>query len=185
MEPLKYPSNFCRTLEIPLINCKINLYLNWSKKCIIVASDINQETTFSITNTKLCVPIVTLSTQDNAKLFEQLKSDFKRTINWNKYQSKILTERSNQSLNYLIDPSFQGVSRLFVLSIENNAHRTSDKWHFLPAVEIKNYNVMIDGKNFFDQTVANNLRTYNSIQKNATGQRDDYTTGCLFDYNYL
>ena len=127
MEPLKYPSNFCRTLEMPLINCKINLYLNWSKKCIIVASDINQETTFSITNTKLCVPIVTLSTQDNAKLFEQLKSDFKRKINRNKYQSKILTEISNQSLNYLIDPSFQGVSRLFVLSIENNAHRTSDK----------------------------------------------------------
>ena len=115
MEPLKYPSNFWRTLEIPLLNCKINLYLNWSKKCIIVASDINQETTFSITNTKLYVPIATFSTQDNAKLFEQLKSDFKRKINRNKYQSKILTEISNQSLNYLIDPSFQGVSRLFVL----------------------------------------------------------------------
>ena len=138
MEPLKYLSNFWRTLEMPLINCEINLYLNLPKKCIIVASDINQETTFSVTNTKLYVPIVILSSQDNAKLFKQLKSDFKRTINWNKYQSKVLTEKSNQSLDYLIDPSFQGVSRSFVLSIENNAHRTSNKRYFLPAAEKKN-----------------------------------------------
>ena len=82
----------------------------------------NQEATFSIPDTKLYAPVVTLSTQDNPKLLEQLKSDFKRTINWNKYQSKISTERPNQYSDYLIDPIFQGVNRLFVLSFENNSH---------------------------------------------------------------
>ena len=70
--------------------------------------------TFSITDATIFVPVVTLSTQDNAKLIEQLKSGFKRAINWNKYKSKISTEMSNHYLDYLIDPSFQGVNRLFV-----------------------------------------------------------------------
>ena len=92
MVPLIYLSNFWRTLEMPLINCEINLDLNRSENCVIVAKNVAaQATTFSITDTKLYVPVVTLSTQDNAKLLEQLKSGFKRTINWNKYQPKIST----------------------------------------------------------------------------------------------
>ena len=147
-----------------LITCKIILDLRWSKKCVIVANDIaNQEATFSITDTKLYIPVGTLSTQDNEILFEQLKSGFKRTINWNKYQSKISTEISNQYLDYLIDPSFQGINILFVLSFENDAHRTSYKRFFLPTVEIKDYNIMIDGKNFFDPPVTNDLRIYENI----------------------
>ena len=79
---------------MPLINCEINIDLNWSENCVIVSTNIAaQATAFSITDTKLNVPIVTLSTQDNAKLLKQLKSGFKRTINWNKYQSKMSTER--------------------------------------------------------------------------------------------
>ena len=86
---------------MPFINCEINFDLNWSKKYIIVATAVaNQGATFSITDKKLYVPIVTLSTQDNAKLLEQLKSGFKRTITWNKYQLKISTERQNQYLDY-------------------------------------------------------------------------------------
>ena len=81
----------------------------------------NQSSTFSINDTKLYVPVVTLSTQDNAKLLQQLKSGFKRTINWNKYQAKVSTEGENQFLDFLIDPSFQGVNRLFVLSFEDEA----------------------------------------------------------------
>ena len=114
MIPLKYLSNFWRTLDMLLINCEINLDLNWSKRCVIVANNAGQETKFSITDAKLYVPVVILSTKDNAKLFEQLKSGFKRTINWDKYQSKISTERQNQYLDYLIDPSFQGVNRRFI-----------------------------------------------------------------------
>ena len=136
--PLQYLSNFCITPEMPLIKCNINLDLNWSKKCITVATALaNQDATFPITDAKHFVPVVTLSTQDNAKLLKQLKSCFKRTFNWNKYQSKISTERPNQYLDYLIDPSFQGVNRIFVLSFESNAHWTSYNQYFLPTVEIK------------------------------------------------
>ena len=89
MVPLKYLSNFWRTLERSLINCEINLEikldLNWSKNRVIVANNANQDTTFSITDTKFYVPVVTLSIEDNTKLLEQIKSGFKRKINWNKY----------------------------------------------------------------------------------------------------
>ena len=140
--PLKYLSNFWRTLEIPLINYEINLILTWSTDCVIFSAA--GETKFAITDTKRYVPIVTFSTQDNAKLLEQLKSSFKRTINWNKHQSKVSSERQNQYLDFLIDTSFQGIIRHYI-----KAHPE----YYLPKVEIKNYNVIIDGQNFFDQPV--------------------------------
>ena len=86
MVPLKYVSKFWGTAEIPLINCEINLNLKWSENYVIVAKNADHATTFLIADTKLYAPVVTLSTQDNAKLFEKLKSGFQRTINWNKYQ---------------------------------------------------------------------------------------------------
>ena len=85
MIPLKYLSNFWRTLEMPLINCKVQLSLTWSENCVIISTNVtNQNPAFRITATRLHVPVVTLSTQDNAKLLPQLKSGFKRTISWNK-----------------------------------------------------------------------------------------------------
>ena len=94
-------------------------------------------------------------------------------------------ERPDQDLDYLIDTSFLGVNRFFVLSFENKAQRISDKRHYFSTVEIKNYNVIIDGKSFFDQPVRNNLITYDTIQKIAIDQGDDYTTGCLLDHKYF
>ena len=123
MVPLKYLSNFWRTLEMPIINCQVELILTWSKNCVITNS--TSEGKFVITETKLFVPVVvTLSTQDNVKLLQQLKSGFKRRITWNKYESSIKTFAQNRYLNYLIKPSFQGVSRLFVLAFENEDDRT-------------------------------------------------------------
>ena len=84
---LKYLSNFWRTLEMPLINCEVNLILTWSKDCVITNSTGTGK--FEITDTRLYVPVVTLSTPDDAKLLQQLNSGFKRAINWNKYQSSI------------------------------------------------------------------------------------------------
>ena len=104
---------------MPLINCEVNLLLTWSKDCVI--SSANGETKFSIIETKLYVPVVTLSTQDNAKLLQQLKSGFKRTINWNKYQSKVSTEPQNQYLDFLINPSFQGANRFFALILSSKS----------------------------------------------------------------
>ena len=112
--PLKYLSNFWRTLEMPLINCEVNLILTWSRDCVITNSTGVGK--FAITDTKLYVPVVTLSTQDNAKLLQQLKSDFRRTINWNKYQSDPKIYAQNRYLNHLVNPSFQRVNRRFVLS---------------------------------------------------------------------
>ena len=135
--------------------------------------------TFAITDTKLYVPVVNLSTQDNAKLLKQLKSSFKSAINWNKHQSKLTIQAPNPYLDYLIDPSFLGVNRLFALSFENNTDRTVYIKHYLPTVEIKNYNVMIYGKKSFDQPVKNLLRRYDNIRKNETCQGGYYTTRCF------
>ena len=98
-------------------------------------------------------------------------------------KTRIVNTKSK--LNHLVEPSFQGVNRLLVLALENDAQRTSSKRYYLLNVEIKDYNVMIDGKNFFDQPVKNNKVTYGNIRKIATGQGDDYTTGCLLDYIYF
>ena len=115
---------------------------------------------------------MTLSTKDNAKLLQQLQleSGFKRKINWNKYESSPKTYAQNRYLNHLINSSFQGVSRLFVLSYENEDARKSHSTYYLPKVEIKNYNVMIDGKNFLDQPINSMTKTYKNIRKIATGQ---------------
>ena len=145
---LKYLSNFWRTLEMPLINCEVNLILTWPRDCVITNSSGAGK--FEITETRLYVPVVTLSTQNNAKLLQQLKSGFKRAINWNKYQSSIKAYAQNRYLNHLVDPSFQGVNRLIsALSFENENDRTVHSTYYLPKVEIKDYNVMIDGKIFF------------------------------------
>ena len=184
--PLKYLSNFWRTLEMPLINCEVNLILTWSSTCVLLATGVqNENATFAITDTKLYVPVVTLSTQENTKFFQQLKSGFKRVINWNKYLSKPELLAQNPNLNHLVEPSFQGVNRLFVLAFENDDDRTSDDQYYLPTVEIKDYNIMINGEKFFDQPIKNNKMTYENIRKIATGQGDDYTTGCLLDYPYF
>ena len=124
---LQYLSNFWRTLEIPLTNCEISHQLDRSTNCFLVdGAAAGQEPRFKITDTKLCDPVVPLSTQDNVKLLEQVKSGFKKTI----------------------DPSFQGVNKLFVSSFEDINVRESYKRYFLPTIEIKDYNVMIDGRNF-------------------------------------
>ena len=183
MVPLKYLSNLWRTLEMPLINCEANLVLTWSSTCVITVS--NSAGTFAITDTKLYVPVVTLSTQENTKFLQQLKSGFKRVIHWNKYLSKPELLAQNPNLNHLVEPSFQGVNRLFVLAFEGDAQRTSHEAYYLPNVEIKDYNIMINGENFFDQTIKNNKVTYENIRKIATGKGDDYTTGCLQDIHIL
>ena len=179
MVSLKYLSDFWRTLEMLLINCEVNLILACSSTCVITNSTGVE--IFAKTDTKLYVPVVTLSTQDNSMLLQQLKSDFKRVINWNKYLSKPELLRRNPNLNHLVEPSFQGVSRLFVSAFENDEQRTSHSGYYLLNVELKDYNMMINGGNFFDQPVKDNKVTYENIRKIATSLGDDSTTCCLLD----
>ena len=134
--------------------------------------------------------MVTLSTEDNIKLLKQLESDFKRTINWNKQSinlqsTKLTGQAQNRHLDYLIYPSFPGVNRLFVLLFENKTNREVHTGYYIPKVEINDYSVVIDGRNIFDQSIKNGLKTYDNIRKIVTVQGDDYTTGCLLHYPYF
>ena len=139
---------------MPLINCEIDVVLTWSARCFIIDAPISgQKPKFTMTDTKFYVPVVTLSTQDNAKLLQQLKLGFKKITNWNKYHPKVTVEQQNQYLDFLINPSFQGVNRLFVLSFQSKGGKTSSTRYYLPLAEIKDYNVMIDERKVFDQPV--------------------------------
>ena len=127
--PLKYLSNFWRTLDMALINCEVSLTLTWSENCVLTSQatrdadpdadpavhEINNpiNATFKIKDTKLYVPLVTLSAENDNKSLEQLKTEFKRTIAWNKYRSEMSSQTKNNNLNYLIDPTFTKVNRVF------------------------------------------------------------------------
>ena len=118
-----------------LITCDINFILTWSNRCFIIDCPIaSQEPTFAITDTKLYVPVATLSTQDNAELLEQLKSDFKITFNWNKFEPKVTVQEQNRYLDFL---SFHDVNRLFVLSFQDSGGKTSYTRYYLRLVEVK------------------------------------------------
>ena len=184
MAPLKFLSNFWRTLEMLLINCEFSLILTWSANCVISNAAGNQAKTFAITDTKLYVPFVTLSIDDITKLLQQLK--FKRTINWNKCETKTTTQNApNQYFDYLFETSFQGVNRIFVLTFNANDNRIGHSRYFLPTAIVEDYHVMIDGRKFFDRPIKNYIKTYENIQKITMGQGDDYTAVCLLDYNYF
>ena len=186
---------------MPLINCKIHLELNCNNNCVIYGADTyvggdnanNRETTFKIKSTKLYVPIVTLSTKDNVNLAKQLNEGFKRSVNWNEYKSKIKTREAdaNNLKRFPLDASFQGVNRLFALAFENanngdnKVERDSLRKYFLPRVDITNYNVLIDGRNYFDQPINDQIKKYAGIREIAARKGDDYTTGCLLDYQYF
>ena len=200
--PLKYLSNFFESLEMPLINCKIHLELNWHNNCVIMyGADTyaggdnanNRETALKIKSTKLYVPIVTLSTKDNVNLTKQLNKGFKGSVYWNKYKSKIETKTADNGniTRFSLDASFQGANRLFVLAFNdtdgnaNKLKRDSHRKYFLPRVDITNYSVLIDGRNFYDQPINDQIKKYDEIRKVATRKGDDYTTGCLLDYQYF
>ena len=209
--PLKYVSNFFRSLELALVNCKIDLELIWHKDCMIsnVDAAANQVVPFIITDTKLYVHIVTLSPKDNTNLTKQLNKGFKRTIYWNQYVSKPFSETPHKKTGitrFALQGAFQGVNRLFILAFEdthandpaidtNNPApqnlaakrviRNSYRKYFVPRVDITSYNALIYGRNFCDQPINDSIRKYDEIGKIATGKGDNYATGCLLDYNYF
>ena len=193
--PLKHLSNFWRSLNIPLINCEVELILTWSKNCVLAdmtTKDAEGDNLaivellgleFHITDTKLYVPVVTLSKENDIKLLEQLKSGFKRTIKWNKYRSQMTFPSKNNNLNYLIDPIFTNVNRLFVLSFARTIlsdKRDSFSHYYLPNVEIKDFNVLIGRKSSFDLPVKNEEEAYEKIIEMTSNS--DYTTGNLLDF---
>ena len=193
--PLKYLSNFWRTLDMSLINCEVSFILTWSKNCVLKSKAtrdaapgvdaINNpsDATFKIKDTKLYVPVVILPAENDNKLLEQLKTGFKSTFKWNKYRSEMSNQTRNNNLNYLIDPTFIKMNRLFVLSFGNEEDKTSFSKYYVPKIKITDFNVLIDGKQFFEIPVKNKEEAYEQIIE--ISKNNDYTTGNLLDYQYF
>ena len=178
---------------MPLINCKVEISLKWIERCLLTVANT---AIFKITDAKLYVPFVALSAEDNAKLSELLSDGFKTTVYWNEYKvidNKIVETAANNEQKYireLIDSSWQGVKRLFVLAYDNKegdnkVSADSYKKYFLPRVKIENYNIEIDGRDFYDQPINDSIKQYDEIRKISTGQGDDYATACLLGFAYF
>ena len=151
---------------------------------------LDGNSTFTIIDAKLYVPIVTLPIEDNAQLPKLLSEGFKRSIYWNKCKvipSKIYNE--DQYIRELLDASYQGVERLFVLAYSNdNADWVtvdSHQKYFLPRIKVENNNIEIDGRNFYEHPINDLIKHYDEVRKVSTGQGDDYTIGCLLDFAYF
>ena len=152
--------------------------------------------TFEITDVKLYVLVEMLSIEHNAKSLKLLREGFKRSIYWNKYKvtdNRAVEIAANNEEKYkreLLDSSYQGVKRLFILAYNNTASNKqvpvdSFKKYFLRRVKIENYNIEIDGRNSYDQSANDSVNQHDKIRKISTGQGDDYTTGCLLDFTYF
>ena len=173
--PIKHLCSFWNKLNIPLLNCEINLILTWSKSCVLtdlikhaavaaqgnnperpaIAAPVNAA--FTLADTKLYVPVTTLSTENDNKLLEQLKTGFKRTA-INKYRSEMSNESRNNNSSYLSK-------------------------YYTRSVEIKDFNVLIDQKSFFDFPIINKEKAYKEIIEMS--RNNDYTTGKLLDYEHF
>ena len=172
--PLKYLSNIFRSLEMPLINCKIKLNLTWKKECVLstdndAAANAANNPVFIINDTKLYVPVVTLSKEDNKDFIEQQNKGFQRSIYWNEYKTKEQTENANANVfKYInLDPSFQGVNRLFVMAYnreDDEPTRDGRTKYYLPRNDLKKY-VNIDGQNFYDNQIENDIEKYRELKK--------------------
>ena len=189
--PLKYLSNFFRSLEMPLINCKIKLNLTWKKECVL-STDAG-EAVFIINDTKLYVPVVTLSKERNKDFIEQQNKGLQGSIYWNEYKTKEQTvDSDNNNANFVryisLDPSFQRVNRLFVMAystLANQTTRDNRRKYYLPRIDLNKYNVIIDGRNFYDNPIESDIEKYRELKKVMIGKGEDYTTGSLLDYDYF
>ena len=199
--PLKYLSNFWRSLEMPLINCKVELSLKWVENCVLTTAAIGanatatgaDSATFEIADTKLSVPVVTLSTEDNVKLVKQLNEI---PVYWSKYKVidikvvEIAAANEEKHIREQLDSRYQGVKRFFVLAYDNTVGNNqisndSFKKYYLLRFKIENYNIDIDGRNVSDQPINDLIQQYDEVIKISTGQGDDYATGCLLDFAYF
>ena len=169
-----------------LINCKIELNLTWKKECVLSTDDGNA--VFIINDTKTCVPAVTLSKGDNKDFTEQKNKGFQRSIYWNEYKTKEINENADVNVfKYInLDPSFQSVNRLFVMAY-NRANgqptRNGQQKYYLPRIDLEKYNVIIDGRNFYDNPIESDIEKYRKLTKEMIGKGEDNTTGSLFDFN--
>ena len=184
---LEHLSNFFRSLEMPLINCKIKLNLTWKKEFVLSTDAGNA--VFISNDTKMYVPVVTLSKEDNKDFIEQQNKGFQRSIYWKEYKTKEINEKADANVfKYInLDPCFQGVNRLFVTAynrVDGQPNRDDHRKNYLPRIDLNKY-VIIDGRNFYDNPIESDIEKYREIKKVMTGKGEDYTTGSLLDFDYF
>ena len=192
--PIKYLSNFWRSLEMPLT---VKVISDWTKDCLM--STI-ADTAFKITNTVIRSNCYFIQ-QRQCKTGKTIRR-FKRPVYWNEYQTKTESRnlRNNNLTRFPFDASFQGVRRSFVLAFNNTTvnvphdpinntnnkvERNSYTIYFLQRVNITNYDISINGRNFYDQPINDFIKQYDEVRKASTGQGEDYTTGYLLNYHYF
>ena len=172
---------------MPLINCKIKLNFTWKKECVL--STDNGNAVFIINDTKMYVPVVTLSKEDNKDFIEQQNKGFQRSIYWNKYKTKEINENADANVfKYIsLDPSFQGINRLFVMACSranNQPTRNGQQKYYLPRIDLEKY-VIIDGRNFYDNPIEHDIEKYGELKRVMIGKGEDYTTESLLEFNYF
>ena len=180
---------------MPLINCTFKLNLTWKKECVLSTLDDDagnpeNNAVFIINDTKMNVSVVTLSKEDNKDFIEQQNKGFQRSTYWNEYKTKEINENADANVfKYInLDPSFQGVNRLFVMAYnreDDQPTRNGQKKYYLPRIDLNKYNVIIAGRNFYDNPIKSDIEKYRELKKVMIGKGEDYTTGCLLDYNYF
>ena len=168
--PLKSLCNFIFDLDISLINAEIELILKWSQNCVLTekatrtakarippqggnaevpavnAINTPSDLKFSIIECKLYVPVVTLQAEYENKLYEELKTGITIDFAWSKYRSQVINQTATNYFNYLTDPTFNNVNRLFVLAFPNEEGGSSFSKYYTSTVEIKDCNVILDGQ---------------------------------------
>ena len=136
------------------------------------------------------VPVVTLPKEDNKDFIEQQNKGFQRSIYWNEYKTKEINENADANVfKYInLDPSFQGVNRLFVTAcnrVDGQPNRDDQRKYYLPRIDLNKYNVIIDGRNFYDNPIESDIENYRELKKVMIGKGEDYTTGSLLDFDYF
>ena len=173
---------------MPLINCKIKLNLTWKKECVL-STDVGNAV-FIINDTKIYVPVVTLSKEDNKVFIEQQNKGFQRSIYWNEYKTKEINENADANVFKYINlgPSLQSVNRLFVMAYNRaigQPTRNGQQNYYLPRIDLEKYNVIIDGRNFYNNPIESDIEKYRELRKVMIGKGEDYTIGPLLDFNYF
>ena len=165
---------------MPLINCKIKLNLTWKKECTL--SNQAGDAVFIINDTKMYVPVVTLPKENNKDFIEQQNKGFQRSIYWNEYKTKEQTENADaNSPKYIsLDPSFQEV--VAYNRVDGKSTRNGQRRYYLPRIDLNKYNVIIDGRNLYDNPIESDIEKYRELKKVMIGKGEDYTTGSLLDY---
>ena len=202
--PLKNISNFMFNLDFLLINSEIELILKWTEDCVLTekatrefraAEDgppaldevpaINKpnDLKFSVIDCKLYVPVVTLQTEYQNQVYKDLETGISTDFTWIKFRSQMINQTATKNVNFLIDPTFNNVNRLFVLAFPNEEDRRSFSKYCTSTVEIKDYKVIIDGEPFYEIPIKNKEDTYKAITELI--RNDLLRTGNEFNFEYF